>query len=117
MEFRRVLFRSAVVAGEVQHSVAHAGLVTIRHGNDGTRVIGHDELWRRTHEMQGAGHARDPVRGLLSGQRHGVTCRAKPPWPKRRYWPECRHPERSEEHTSELQSLMRNSYAVFCLKK
>src|SRR3546814_10070421 len=26
------------------------------------------------------------------------------------------HP-RSEEHTSELQSLMRNSYAVFCLKK
>src|SRR3546814_3576900 len=26
-------------------------------------------------------------------------------------------PERSEEHTSELQSLMRISYAVFCLKK
>src|SRR3546814_4026875 len=24
---------------------------------------------------------------------------------------------RSEEHTSELQSLMRNTYAVFCLKK
>src|SRR3546814_6099862 len=24
--------------------------------------------------------------------------------------------ERSEEHTSELQSLMRNSYAVFCLQ-
>src|SRR3546814_3739183 len=36
----------------------------------------------------------------------------------------CRNPrleddvrERSEEHTSELQSLMRISYAVFCLKK
>src|SRR3546814_7441306 len=28
-----------------------------------------------------------------------------------------RHVERSEEHTSELQSLMRISYAVFCLKK
>src|SRR3546814_6842504 len=32
-----------------------------------------------------------------------------------------RHPDvsrfRSEEHTSELQSLMRISYAVFCLKK
>src|SRR3546814_5576349 len=27
------------------------------------------------------------------------------------------HPLRSEEHQSELQSLMRNSYAVFCLKK
>src|SRR3546814_6564894 len=30
-----------------------------------------------------------------------------------RHWPPCR----SEEHTSELQSLMRISYAVFCLKK
>src|SRR3546814_8111725 len=28
-----------------------------------------------------------------------------------------RSPLRSEEHTSELQSLMRISYAVFCLKK
>src|SRR3546814_2417813 len=28
-----------------------------------------------------------------------------------------RNPVRSEEHTSELQSLMRISYAVFCLKK
>src|SRR3546814_2137125 len=27
------------------------------------------------------------------------------------------HHVRSEEHTSELQSLMRSSYAVFCLKK
>src|SRR3546814_9274980 len=27
------------------------------------------------------------------------------------------HSNRSEEHTSELQSLMRISYAVFCLKK
>src|SRR3546814_4326964 len=29
----------------------------------------------------------------------------------------CRRRRRSEEHTSELQSLMRTSYAVFCLKK
>src|SRR3546814_15113841 len=29
----------------------------------------------------------------------------------------CRGSRRSEEHTSELQSLMRISYAVFCLKK
>src|SRR3546814_10778472 len=35
--------------------------------------------------------------------------RAFPLWPKS--W------GRSEEHTSELQSLMRISYAVFCLKK
>src|SRR3546814_12674888 len=32
-----------------------------------------------------------------------------------RQW--CVHALRSEEHTSELQSLMRISYAVFCLKK
>src|SRR3546814_2057911 len=31
--------------------------------------------------------------------------------------PTFRDEERSEEHTSELQSLMRTSYAVFCLKK
>src|SRR3546814_6620373 len=37
----------------------------------------------------------------------GVSCRAHD---KARTW-------RSEEHTSELQSLMRISYAVFCLKK
>src|SRR3546814_10444721 len=30
---------------------------------------------------------------------------------------QCRWATRSEEHTSELQSLMRISYAVFCLKK
>src|SRR3546814_8794861 len=30
---------------------------------------------------------------------------------------EAQHLQRSEEHTSELQSLMRISYAVFCLKK
>src|SRR3546814_1369391 len=31
--------------------------------------------------------------------------------------PDARRQPRSEEHTSELQSLMRTSYAVFCLKK
>src|SRR3546814_9509729 len=45
---------------------------------------------------------------------------------RRRRGPRCRSPcrssrrhrrTRSEEHTSELQSLMRISYAVFCLKK
>src|SRR3546814_2501110 len=44
----------------------------------------------------------------LGGQRDFIfagAVRARPP------------PGRSEEHTSELQSLMRTSYAVFCLKK
>src|SRR3546814_6356662 len=35
----------------------------------------------------------------------------------RRLMPGGHHQTRSEEHTSELQSLMRISYAVFCLKK
>src|SRR3546814_7653760 len=37
-----------------------------------------------------------------------------------KYWPPASRIDggyRSEEHTSELQSLMRISYAVFCLKK
>src|SRR3546814_5315444 len=39
---------------------------------------------------------------------HRLFCRRRiPPFPR----------SRSEEHTSELQSLMRISYAVFCLKK
>src|SRR3546814_6890070 len=38
-----------------------------------------------------------------------MTTRSDPPLPLARL--------RSEEHTSELQSLMRISYAVFCLKK
>src|SRR3546814_8167624 len=41
---------------------------------------------------------RDPIRGCLGESRSAAPCR-------------------SEEHTSELQSLMRISYAVFCLKK
>src|SRR3546814_7027374 len=39
---------------------------------------------------------------------------AAPPQPRA---PEREYDERSEEHTSELQSLMRISYAVFCLQK
>src|SRR3546814_4281319 len=52
----------------------------------------------RHHEAQGG----DVYRDLVRGRRHF----AQPP-----------DQQRSEEHTSELQSLMRISYAVFCLKK
>src|SRR3546814_4498684 len=41
-------------------------------------------------------------------------------WPRHifsTHRPKVSRPIRSEEHTSELQSLMRISYAVFCLKK
>src|SRR3546814_8961755 len=47
-----------------------------------------------------------------------ATCAARPPAPPRRPRSRSARPSaRSEEHTSELQSLMRISYAVFCLKK
>src|SRR3546814_1127441 len=45
----------------------------------------------------------------------GIVLRIAATWPMSMH-----HPDeviRSEEHTSELQSLMRTSYAVFCLKK
>src|SRR3546814_4884966 len=42
---------------------------------------------------------------------HSLSIRARCMAMVRRAW------ARSEEHTSELQSLMRISYAVFCLKK
>src|SRR3546814_9567447 len=45
----------------------------------------------------------------LAETRHAAVHARSPPMPSY-----CR---RSEEHTSELQSLMRISYAVFCLKK
>src|SRR3546814_6544723 len=41
----------------------------------------------------------------------------KPRWKRGVDFEESALGERSEEHTSELQSLMRISYAVFCLKK
>src|SRR3546814_8863249 len=49
--------------------------------------------------------------GKVSRQPQGVTMVS--PGPAGQTLPG----ERSEEHTSELQSLMRISYAVFCLKK
>src|SRR3546814_2627721 len=45
--------------------------------------------------------------------RHGVTCARQIFFAH----PDTKLYLRSEEHTSELQSLMRISYAVFCLKK
>src|SRR3546814_1797287 len=64
------------------------------------RQMGGDPRPREIGEGRGAGDAkaaaeRQPRRGMFDGLKLS----------------------RSEEHTSELQSLMRISYAVFCLKK
>src|SRR3546814_1915920 len=50
------------------------------------------------------------------GASAGQSCAAEPQEEQRGRQLRFR-PQRSEEHTSELQSLMRISYAVFCLKK
>src|SRR3546814_7318013 len=50
-------------------------------------------------------------------RRAGAAPRARRPSLPARAAPSPRGRGRSEEHTSELQSLMRISYAVFCLKK
>src|SRR3546814_4927822 len=72
----------------------------------------------------GFGRTRDPAAGSVRGALPGVAGRALLPRPngrdRRRAGgrPSSRGGDRgSEEHTSELQSLMRISYAVFCLKK
>src|SRR3546814_4463498 len=60
-----------------------------------------------------AAHRRQPAgRGREVGARHPQLGLARIR-PARRLLAA----QRSEEHTSELQSLMRSSYAVFCLKK
>src|SRR3546814_3944889 len=51
------------------------------------------------------------------GKRIAVRCRWVPAIAQRRDGGRYCGTPRSEEHTSELQSLMRISYAVFCLKK
>src|SRR3546814_4871752 len=80
------------------------------------RIADHppDALSHLARRLVGEGHRedfgrpgaprRDDVREA-GGERRGLA-RAGP-----------REHQRSEEHTSELQSLMRISYAVFCLKK
>src|SRR3546814_1828509 len=83
---------------------------------DDTLGIAHGERQRRTAQ---------PVPGLpvweplLADRPHHIIPRpprevlaADNPWGFK-----LQQPKRSEEHTSELQSLMRISYAVFCLKK
>src|SRR3546814_10542947 len=57
---------------------------------------------------------RAPARAVRCRQHPGDRRRARP---GRRAQVQGPEEVRSEEHTSELQSLMRNSYAVFCLKK
>src|SRR3546814_10325723 len=90
-------------------------------------VAGAGNLWRAsTHKGSPMFRRRAPARNTL-GPRGLLTARAaarrqeaprdRGKAHRTREWRRARFVERSEEHTSELQSLMRISYAVFCLKK
>src|SRR3546814_3136052 len=91
------LFRSDVGAGEVADPAVRLGEEPDRHE---ARLRAHVEPVGCAvgHRDQVVLHAFDLVDPVAHVQ--GEQARA-----------------RSEEHTSELQSLMRTSYAVFCLKK
>src|SRR3546814_4175045 len=70
---------------------------------------GRGDLWQDARESVAAGRFRCRHAGKLWRNAAGAA------GTRRRDAGGCRG--RSEEHTSELQSLMRISYAVFCLKK
>src|SRR3546814_7672601 len=110
MEFRRVLFRSLAAAAQL-NSAGH--LVTVFERDDavgGLLRYGIPdfklEKWvvdRRVKLMEEEGVE------FRTNANVGVNLKAS----RLLY----EYDARSEEHTSELQSLMRISYAVFCLKK
>src|SRR3546814_1409830 len=77
-----------------------AGIAGLRHRQPGQR---HRSVVQRLE----LGRWAWPGRGTRGSPAAARASRRSPPAP----------PRRSEEHTSELQSLMRISYAVFCLKK
>src|SRR3546814_1555441 len=103
MEFRRVLFRSWRADGRGGRWADYLGQ------QGGAQGVSRSEP--RPH-LDGGGRSSPELSGatpICSGKRdQRALCRSVP---FTRWF--C---SRSEEHTSELQSLMRISYAVFCLK-
>src|SRR3546814_7682518 len=87
----------ASAAAECNHPAATSGLAynATRSGQD--LALTDRRPGRRRHAV----HLLHAISGVSAAHLHHVA--------------DAQH--RSEEHTSELQSLMRNSYAVFCLTK
>src|SRR3546814_3283796 len=83
---------------------------------DGDLVLWESQAILRHYARQNPGAALFPGNPADAARRDMVM-----DWNITTLWPPIavayRAVERSEEHTSELQSLMRISYAVFCLKK
>src|SRR3546814_1326706 len=108
-----------VVGAAVERGALHGGREPPEQGALclplGGRVAGREDRYQDGHEggndtrgdQRRAARPR-PVEGNVVAVGIGATAFVIP---------ERLHQRRSEEHTSELQSLMRISYAVFCLKK
>src|SRR3546814_1064513 len=92
----------ADAAGQLQLDAAGAGLLRVLHREEAPPCGRAVDLWILPVDVEHVGVVAHPADAALDAQlvvAHGVGL------------------VRSEEHTSELQSLMRISYAVFCLKK
>src|SRR3546814_5495687 len=79
------------------------------------RLLGHHHRLARQRRMALQRIAREPQHHRRPRER--PRRRGQPAQPEYTADRQRRGEQRSEEHTSELQSLMRLSYAVFCLKK
>src|SRR3546814_4195286 len=86
---------------EVRFFVAGSGLFTLHVGD-------------RVYEIE---CVKDDLIAVPDGTTHWFDMGPEPSFVAIRFFTEPDGWVRSEEHTSELQSLMRISYAVFCLKK
>src|SRR3546814_9970584 len=100
--FGRCRIDDAEAAGthltDLERALRDAAVVEAEDAVDAAEAVGrHQPVDRKA-------RPRFPVAGDADGQQHRIIAEAG-------------EPIRSEEHTSELQSLMRISYAVFCLKK
>src|SRR3546814_3098942 len=114
---------------DIQFFAAHAGL------DDTVEILGidGDDLVHLAHIERDAAvdgeriafdrrprpewHDRDIGRRTQLYQRDDIVGRVSKDDGVGQHWSEMGLARRSEEHTSELQSLMRTSYAVFCLTK
>src|SRR3546814_7419000 len=97
---------------------AHEGTDEERSGHvDADEADGDDEDRRRHQHLQDVGEllALDEGAAVPTPGEHGYGDGAETRAGDRQA--DVERKVRSEEHTSELQSLMRSSYAVFCLKK
>src|SRR3546814_10106738 len=102
-------YRDPVLRGQVAREI---GLALFRNR---AVISQHEECagtgqWLEARRGQAGGQT--VALGLVERRQLGIRRRIAQVFSQRKL-----HGRRSEEHTSELKSLMRNSYTVFCLKK